>query len=65
MPKMETTNISPAIESHKPLSQQYEAKVILTNQCADSRAAQTNYFTTRLAKWTDQWAGSQPAGMTI
>jgi alcohol dehydrogenase len=36
-------------------------KVILTNQCADSRAAQTNYFTTRLAKWTDQWAGSQPA----
>ncbi len=40
-------------------------KVILTNQCAGSRAAQTNYFTTRLAKWTDQWAGSQPAGMTI
>jgi hypothetical protein len=26
MPKMETTNISPAIESHKPLSQQYEEK---------------------------------------
>ncbi len=36
-------------------------KVILTNQWADSRAARTNYFNTRLAKWTDQWAGSQPA----
>jgi hypothetical protein len=39
-------------------------KVILTNQWADSRAARTNYFTARLAKWTDQWAGSQPAGKT-
>jgi len=34
---METTNISPAIESHKPLSQQYEAKVILTDQWAGSQ----------------------------
>jgi alcohol dehydrogenase len=40
-------------------------KVILTNQWADSSAARTNYFTTRLAKWTDQWAGGQTTGMTI